>query len=211
MPGSPSVPLTQEEALQLHQRLLAHDPTAANDLAVAYLDVLVVWLGETDGRVPPDIRLDAAEDALVALIRNPQSYAPNLQTLEVYLRMSARGDLRNRLQKERRHDKGRVPWESVELSPQAGKYLGRDDDPALPLRLAEEARIFMDAIPGTVRRKLSATDLRALELIVQKERRTLVYAELWGLTHLPAQERFREVKKRKGRLKSLLKRAGRKR
>jgi hypothetical protein len=210
MPGSPSVPLTQDEALQLHQRLLAHDPTAANDLAVAYLEVLVVWLGEVDGRVPPDIRLDAAEDALLALIRNPQSYAPNLQTLEVYLRMSARGDLRNRLQKERRHGKGRVTWKSVELSPQAGKYLGRDDDPALPLRLAEEARNFTDAIPETVRRKLSATDLRALELIVQKERRTLVYAELWGLTHLSTQERFREVKRRKGRLKSLLKRAGRK-
>jgi hypothetical protein len=158
--------------------------------------------------VPPEVRLEAAEDALLDLTRRPQSYAPARQTLEAYLRMSARGDRRNLLRKERRHHRGRVSWARVEHSPEAGKYLGRDDDPALAARLAEEAGALAESIPDAVQRTASEADLRALELILRKERRNAVYAELWGLTHLPKRERFREVQRRKGRLKHALKRAG---
>jgi hypothetical protein len=35
MSGSPDPPLSQQAAVALHQRLLAQDPTAANDAAVA--------------------------------------------------------------------------------------------------------------------------------------------------------------------------------
>ena len=104
------------------------------------------------------------------------------------LRMSARGDLRNLLSKERRLNKGRVPWESVELSPDAGKYLGRDDDPSLPLRLAEEKQTNASAIGDSVPPGLSEQDLRALELMVQGERRTSVFAEVYGLCELSAKE-----------------------
>lgn len=200
----------QHEAMELHRRLLALDPTAANDLVTAYLEPLAFWLQEVEHAAPPDLRLEAAEDAVIALIRNPESYSPQKQTLEVYLRMSARGDLRNRLARERKHHQDRVPWASVELAADAGKYLGRDDDPALPLRLAEESRSVVNAIPDSVRRILSETDLRALELIVRRERSTAVFAELYGLLHLPAKQRFREVKRHKDRLKNMLKRAGRK-
>jgi len=165
-------------------------------------------LGETDPSISEDIRIEAAEDAILALIRKPDSYSPERHALEVYLRMSARGDLRNLLNKERRHFKGRVPWENVELSADAGKYLGRNDDPSLPLRLAEEKENSLSAIPDSVRRKLSEKDLRALELLLQKERRNGVYAELYGLLHLPAEEQERTVKRHKDRLKNVLKRAG---
>ncbi len=209
MSGSPAPGPTQQAAIAIHQRLLAQDPTAANDLAVAYLEALVIWLGETDPRVAEDIRVEAAEDAILALIRKPVSYDPELQTLEVYLRMSARGDLRNRLRREQRHNKGRMALTTVELSPDAGKYLGRTDDPSLPLRVAEEKRGIAEAIPDPVRRGLSETDRRALELILQRERRTSVYAELYGLLHLPAKEQRGEVKRHKDRLKKVLRRAGR--
>jgi hypothetical protein len=122
--------------------------------------------------------------------------------------MSARGDLLNLLKKESKHHKDRVPWTSVELSMDAGKYLGRDDDPSLPLCLNEQAHEVSAAIPDAVRRKLPEADLRALELILRKERRTAVYAELYGLQHLPAKEQFRAVKRNKDRLKNILKRAG---
>jgi RNA polymerase sigma-70 factor, ECF subfamily len=208
MPRSPTRPPTQQEALALHQRLLGHDPTTANDLADAYLERLVLWLGEIAPKVSEDIRLEAAEDTILALLRKPESYSPELQSLEVYLRMSARGDMLNLLSKERRHKKREVPCRSVELLPDAGKYLGRQDDPALPLRLAEEMQSRLDTIPESVRRKLSETDLRALELILQKERRDAVFAEVYGLLHLPKAEQKRNVKRHKDRLKKVLKRAG---
>jgi plasmid stabilization system protein ParE len=208
--SSPALPRTQPDALALHQRLLARDPTASNDLADAYLETLVVWLGETDAGAPEDARIEAAEDAILALIRNPESYCPERQTLEVYLRLSARGDLRNLLRNERRHNKGRTPWNRVELLPDAGKYLGRDDDPALPLRLAEERQSIAAAVPDSVRGGLSETDQNALELILHKERSTSVFAKLYGLLHLSAKEQRSEVKRHKDRLKNILKRAGRK-
>jgi RNA polymerase sigma-70 factor (ECF subfamily) len=208
MPGSLAQSPTQQDALALHQRLLAQDPTAANDLADAYLERLVVWLGETAPKICEDIRLEAAEDAILALIRKPESYSSGLQTLEVYLRMSARGDMLNLLDKERRHKKREKLSGGVELLPGAGKYLRRDDDPSLPLRLAEEKQNVANAIPESVRQKLSATDLRAMELILQNERRNAVFAELYGLLHLPSKEQDRAVKRHKDRLKKMLKRAG---
>src|SRR5665213_163461 len=198
--SSPALSPTQQGALALHQRLLARDPTASNDLAIAYLETLVVWLGETDARAPEDARMEAAEDAILALIRKPESYCPERQTLEVYLRMSARGDLRNLLRKERRHNKGRTPWNRVELLPDAGKYLGRNDDPALPLRLAEERWSIAETVPDSMRLGLSETDQCALVLILQKERQTSVFAKLYGLLHLPAKEQRSEVKRHKDRL-----------
>jgi DNA-directed RNA polymerase specialized sigma24 family protein len=209
MSAPSALPPTQEEALRLHQRLLARDPTARADLATAYLVPLVVWLHETNPAVPVDLCEEAAGDALLALMRNPASYAPALQALEAYLRMSARGDLLNALRKERKHHQGRVALDSVELSPQAGKYLGRDDDPSLPLRLAEEVRAVTDSVPDSLRSKLSGPDLRALELILRRVRDPAAYAEVWGLLHLSTKEQSREVKKRKDRLKVMLKRAGR--
>jgi RNA polymerase sigma-70 factor, ECF subfamily len=208
MPNPSTLPSTGQDAVELHQRLLVYDPTAANDLAEAYLERLVVWLAETDSTVSSDIRLEAAEDAILALIRKPEAYLPELQTLEVYLRMSAKGDLSNILSKERRHHKTRVPWKSVELSANAGKYLGREDDPALPLRLAEEEQRTSSAIPDSIRRKLSDVDLRALELILHQERRYGVFARLYGLEDLPAKEQKRLVKRHKDRLKKVLRRAG---
>jgi RNA polymerase sigma-70 factor (ECF subfamily) len=173
-----------------------------------YLERLVVWLGEKNPRVPKDIRMESAEDALLALIRKPESYSRELQALDVYLRISAQGDLRNLLGKERRRNQGRVPWVSVELSADAGKYLGRDDDPAMPVRLAEEYQTLMSALPDAIRRRLSATDLRAIELILLGEHRTAPFAELYGLLHLAVKEQEREVKRHKDRLKKVLKRAG---
>jgi RNA polymerase sigma-70 factor (ECF subfamily) len=211
MPRSPGQPPTPQQAIALHQRLLAQDCTASNDLADAYLEQLVIWLREIAPLVAEEIHFEAAEDAVLALIRKPESYSPALQTLEVYLRMSARGDMLNLLSKELRRKKHEVPCQSVELLPDGGKYLGRDDDPALPLGLAEEQQNRTSDIPDHLRRELSETDLHALELILHKERRTAVFAELYGLLHLPAKEQERTVKRHKDRLKKILKRAGGKR
>jgi hypothetical protein len=210
MSSSPALPPAQQDATALHQRLLSGDPTASNDLANACLEPLVVWLRETNPRVSEDVCLEAAEEAILTVIRNPTSYSPERQTLEVYLRMSARGDLLNLLGKERRRNKGRVSLASVELLPDVGKYLGRVDDPSLRLCLDEEKQGCESAIPDSLRRELCETDLHAMELIVQKERETGVFAALFGLLHLPVKEQRREVKRRKDRLKKMLERARRK-
>jgi hypothetical protein len=167
--GTPPSP---EEALGLHQRLLARDPTAPDELVVCYLESLIRWMVERNPAIAEDLIADAVGDALLALIHNPASYQPTLGGLEAYLRMSALGDLRNRLRSEAKHRIGRQSLESVELSEDAGKYLGRVDDPSLPLRIEEERAERAKSIPSSIREGLSEGEIRVLELLLQKERKT---------------------------------------
>ena len=79
----------------LYERLLAGDPTAPADLARDYLDGLVAWLSRFSPGTDPRDRQRAAEDAILALLREPDRYRPDRQRLNVYLRVSAAGDLKD--------------------------------------------------------------------------------------------------------------------
>jgi hypothetical protein len=181
-------PPSQQEALRLHQRLLEGDAAATADLAAAYLAHLAAWLESTNRGIDPDLCSDAAADAVLALMRNPRSYDPGYLSLEAYLRMSARGDLLNALHKVQKDRETTIPLKCVELSPEAGKYLGRGDDPSLPLQIAEQLRETERAVPASVREGLTEVELRVLDLMLTKERRTAAYADILGIAHLPRKE-----------------------
>ena len=197
---------TQAEALCLHQRLHSKDPIAPKDLAAAYLQPLIDWLARTIPGAPPDFREAAAGYALVNLVKKPASYDPARKELFPYLCMSAQGDLKNLLQQEARHHVGRVPWESVEDSPDAGKYLGREDDPSLRLSIAEAQAAPEDPAVAAVLASATEVERRVLALILQDERRTPVFAAAMDLADRPPTEQEKEVKRMKDRLKARLKR-----
>lgn len=193
--------------LDLHRRLLEQDETASAELAQRFLASLIGWLTERNSRIHADLIEEAAGDAILALIRNPQSYQPQRGGLEAYLRMSAQGDLRNILQREARHHDQRISWSAVELFDQAGKYLGRDDDPSLSLRLEEERTEQMAQIPDEVLVDLCETDRRVVELLLAGERKTAAYAEVMGIATLPLEDQRRCVKRTKDRLQKRIVRA----
>jgi DNA-directed RNA polymerase specialized sigma24 family protein len=197
-----------DQQTDVYQRLLARDPTAPNELAVLFLEPLANWLAVHNPAISEDLIADAAEDALLALIKNPASYRPEKADLEAFLRMSAQGDLRNRLRSEARHRTGRRSLESVEHSGEGGNCLGRDDDPSLPLQIEEEWQSRRDAVPAAVRGGLSEGESRVLDLMLAGERRTEVFAGALGITQLPPDEQRWLVKKVKDRLQKRLERAG---
>jgi DNA-directed RNA polymerase specialized sigma24 family protein len=203
MPGS--LP-TQVEALQLHQRLLAADPIAPTELAELYLQPLIDRLAQTNPRAPADFREAAAGEALVALIKSPTSYDPGRKELFPYLCMSAQGDLLNLLKQESRHHQGRIGWKSVEHSPDARKYLGREDDPSLPLRIAEIQETPQDPAVAAVLASATPQERLVLELMLEGERRTPVIAAAIGLADRPTAEQEDEVKRLKDRIKARLRR-----
>jgi DNA-directed RNA polymerase specialized sigma24 family protein len=167
----------------------------------------VLWLGEHNPTIPEDIVAESAEDALLSLIRNPGSFQPEKGDLEPFLRMSAQGDLRNRLRKEARHRSGRESLESVELSDPDGKYLGRSDDPSLPLQIEEELLDRQRRVPPEVRDGLTGPESRVLDLMLLGERRTPAYAEILGIADRPAEEQRRTVKQVKDMLQKRIVRA----
>ncbi len=204
-------PLTEQEARDLHRRLLLDDPTAPTDLVEVYLDRLTDWLVAQNPRIDPAVCSTAAEDALLAVIKNPASYNPERQRLEVYLRMSAQGDLRNLLRAEQRHSRRRAEWEAVELSPVVGKYIWDEGgDPALIIERREDEpdEPSVAPLPDSVRAGLTPQEQRVLELMERRERKTAVFAEVLGLTHLPPDEQRQMVKRVKDRLIKRRERAG---
>lgn len=208
----PTALFSEEEARALYERLLAEDPVAPSDLAVTYLERLTTWLIAHNPRVHPNDCATAAGDAILALIKNPKTYKPGRQTLEVYLRMSASGDLKNLLGSERRHREHRADWQAVAHSPVARKYL--EDTGADPARILEqredEALMAVRSSPGaeSLRAGLTPEEARVIELMQMRERKTALYAAALGISDLAFQEQQREVKRVKDRLKKRLKRAG---
>jgi hypothetical protein len=207
MPTAPLLLPDRAAELDLHRRLLAGDPTASADLASAYLDLLVHWLEDRNKRRVWELCPEAAETALLAVIKNPASYDRDKGTLIAYLRMSAQRDLQTLIAREQKHQRQRIPMDAVELSPDAGKYLGRPDDPSLRLRQQEEERLLMEAIPASVREGSTESELRVLHLMLCGVRKHAEFAEAYEVTHLPMPEQEREVKRVKDRLKTRLKRA----
>ena len=195
-----------EQGRVLHARLLSGDPVAPADLAEAYLEPLATWLERRNPRVrDPHLCTVAAGEAILALIKAPRSYDPERRSLEGYLRMSAQADLRNLLSKERRHSLRRASLDAVELSPVAGKELWDvEGDPArIVEREADLAAISPPKLSG-----LTSREEQVLALMQQGERRTIPYARVLRVEHLPAPEQRQEVKRVKDRLKKRLARSG---
>ncbi len=200
------MPPSHDEAKALLVRLRTGDPTAASDLVVAYLDDLARWLQNRNPTVSAEDCLTAAEDALLALIKKPTSYNPKRSSLMGYLQMSASGDLKNWLRAERRHVWRKIDLEDVELSLGEGKYL-RDGEADPAQRLEEKEWSPRSAkVIGALRTKLSPEEQRVMDLMLDGERKTQAYAEVLGLSRLPAAEQKREVKRVKDRLKKRLER-----
>jgi RNA polymerase sigma-70 factor (ECF subfamily) len=206
MTAFPDPSLPPAEALDLHQRLLQRDPVAPQQIAEALLTPLASWLAQTNPHAAEDRCLEAATEALVTLFKNPAAYRPEKAHLEVYLRLSARGDLLNLLRKERRHSRGRVPLDAVAHSRQAGKYLGKDDDPAISAQLDEEHRRAASVAPA-VCAGLEARELRVLDLLLQGERRTAVLARAFGIDDRPTAEQRKVIKQVKDKLRARRRRA----
>jgi DNA-directed RNA polymerase specialized sigma24 family protein len=203
-PRTTSVSFVSEHQ-RLHQRLLDKDATATKDLAEMFLDRLIAWLAGHFPKVAADLISDAAEDAILNLIRNPTSYRPQIP-LEAYLQMSARGDLLNGLRRNNR-DAEKLQ-KVVELARDRGNYQGQDNDPSSALEAVEEMARLGNTVPASVLADLTEGEVGALHLLRAGERRTVAFAEVLGIAALPVSKQRQIVKQVKDKLKKRLQRAG---
>ncbi|MGL4553833.1 MAG: hypothetical protein ACRC33_21965, partial [Gemmataceae bacterium] len=90
-----------EVGLALHARLLATDGVADADICCHFLPPLVAHLSRCRPRLPPDLLLTAAHDAVLGYLRRPAAFDPAQLDLGGYLRMAAWRDLLNLLRRER--------------------------------------------------------------------------------------------------------------
>ncbi len=183
---------TEEE--QLVTQLRSHDPTAREALAVRFLPLLIQFLARTLSDIEPELRDTAAEDAILAFVQHPDGFDATRARLGAYLRMAARRDLLNALERERRARRG-IPLGSVE-EPTDHRNETCADEFAWnhPVLAAEVAA-------------LNADEKVTLDLMRSGVRRTDTFVARLGLGHLSVQEQVLAIKRLKDRVKRRLTRA----
>jgi RNA polymerase sigma-70 factor (ECF subfamily) len=110
--------------------------------------------------------------------------------------MAAEGDLKNALAKVRRRREDPIDVELVDSG--GNERVGQLEAQLDVARIRPELESH---IPDHADRK-------AVELMLDEERSTSAFADVWALGHLSPEERRKEVKRRKDRLKKTLQRLG---
>lgn len=201
----------QDEGMKLIAALVAGDPVAPSDLAVAYLPPLSRRLARLNPRLDASQCDTAAEDAILDLIKRPRAYDPARMPLQAYLQMAAKRDLQNVQRAEARHAGRRAEWGAVELSRSRGNQLM--DAEADPARIVELKEMIGEIVrkrprmPAAALAGLTPGEVQALGLLECGERRTELWSAALGLSHLPLRQQRAEVKRVKDRLKKRLLRA----
>ncbi len=185
----------------LHQRLLAGDPTASSDVFKVFYEDLAGWLKRKSPSLVPGIDegiyRDAAFKALDDYIKAPHKYDPSRRGLKGYLKMAADGDLKNLLQREQYRRSRSSPIEDIVVPPPDRNELVEEGDEEI------RQRLLVDLSKG-----LSEAERNALPLVLDGERSTDELARALGIDHLPQEEREREVKRFKDKIKKRAQRRG---
>jgi len=189
---------------RIHKRLLAEDATASAELVETIMDELTEKLG---GRYPnqrgSDLIADAITEALMGYIKNPAQYKPEKMGLFSYLLMSANGDMLNSLAKVRRRKE--IFFEDVELEAADGKEFVE------AVAVGPETRIHAQRLRKEIYELFDdPKDRDIASLIIEGERSTEAFAEIIGIKDMSDDEKRREVKRHKDRIKKRLERYGEK-
>jgi RNA polymerase sigma-70 factor, ECF subfamily len=185
-----------------HDRLVAGDRVASEELASLLLDPLVARLRRRWPRWNhTDVLYDAAVDVVLDYLQAPERYEPGRGPLLRWLEVAAHRDLTNAYRSARQ----RQAIELVPLSAVGDPKRPSHEIPhgATPIRQAQLApdpanAARLDGLDGWRRVRQACPDKRERELIwacwVEGERSTDELAGILGVDHLPVEQRRRRVK-----------------
>jgi hypothetical protein len=197
----------RQSGIELHRRLLAADPVAPADIALAYLMPVIAALKVKYPFTDYNLLSDSATEAFLNYVVRPSSFDPARRGLFGYLKMSAEGDLKNALAKQKLEQARLVSLESfVELS---GSFRNNPIEEEFIDRQAAKERILTWQDRQAVDLEQAANselDRQLLELLMEGERRTQAYARILEIEHLSFAQQRQIVKRHKDRLRVRLKR-----
>ncbi len=192
------------EDRDLRERLLNRDPVATAVLFERFAEPVARSVARRVARsYAPDLAHDMAIDAIIKLGEHPERYDPERGSLHSFLVMDAAGDARNAAKREDRRQRRQTPIEDVELlatqrnmrSAGPEELLFGDAEASLPAGISrpDAMSIIHQAFPDE-------RDRKALQLMGAGERRTELFARVFGIEHLGVEEQRREVKRQKDRI-----------
>ena len=182
----------------LHNRLVAGDRTASEQVARKLLEPIVAYLRGKFPYTDDHLLQQAAADSVLDYCENPSGFNPKIRKgLQKYVEMIAWRDAANLVRNEKRQkrvqqevgEEAKKTFRIVAVDPLAGKLLEEGIEAYVQELPAERDRAFM--------RLVSAGDTDVERL-----------AASLGFERLPLNEMKREVKKAKDRIRATLRRKG---
>jgi DNA-directed RNA polymerase specialized sigma24 family protein len=189
-----------------HRLVVLTHVTAFAELCEAALPHLCHFLQTQFPQFDSHMHQMIAADTLLAYQRRPQQYDPDKLSLFAFLRMAARRDFLNAIDKQSRREERLLdiddPNIQVALTDEQSPEEAFLSDAWLQEYTGLSRSAFLEAFSVT----LSETDRPLFDLMLAGIRQTEPYAALLGLTSLSVQTQRQEVKRAKDRIMIRLKR-----
>ncbi len=188
-----------------YQSLLGNSPTAFAEICERILPHLVAFLRNQFPQQASHHLEMVAIDVLLRFRAEPKKYDPQKLNLAAYLRMAARGDMLNLLDKNRRRERRLAALEDLSIEPMENSI---DDHFALDEWLAQYTDLSHKEVLAALEAELAPQDIDVLMLMLEGVRETDRYAQVMGIANQDKNTRRREVKRTKDRLIKQLRRFG---
>jgi len=193
---------------QRHKRILKEDVTAFAELSEYALPHLTSFLQQQFPNQEAHQIEIIAIDTLMIYLAMPEKYNPHKLSLFAYLRMAARGDMLNAIDKETRHEQRHQPIDDPTLQEQLPSLDLLTQTGELDEWLQTQTKLTRTELFQKLDEDLDKTDKEMLLLMFDGVRDTSRYADVMGITHLPQAEQQAQVKRAKDRLQKRLQRFG---
>ena len=193
---------------QRHKRILQEDVTAFAELSEYALPHLIGFLQQQFPTQEAHQIEIAAIDTLMTYLAMPEKYNPDKLSLFAYLRMSARGDMLNAIDKETRHGRRHQPIDDPTLQEQLPSLDLLTQTGELDEWLETQTKLTRTELLQKLDEDLDKTDKEILLLMFDGVRDTSQFAEVMNISDLPQAEQQAQVKRAKDRLQKRLQRFG---
>ncbi len=190
---------------QQHRRILQCDITAFAELSENALPYLISFLQTIFPHTDTHLHDMVAIDCLLNYQAKPQQYNHNKLSLFAFLKMSARRDMLNALDRETRQVRRLVDLNDADLA--ANESL-LSDEAAMEEWLKDHTDLSLDEIFAEVDGMFNQQETAVLYLMLEGERSTDVFADVLGIDNLDTAYQRREVKRIKDRIIKRLQRFG---
>jgi len=188
-----------------YQHLLRNNPTAFAELCERVLPHLVAFLqNQFPQQEAHNIEM-VAIDVLLKFRAEPEKYDPQKLSLAGYLRMSARSDMLNLLDKKRRRDQRLTDIESITIVPEENPIEAHF---ALDEWLAQYTDLSRQEVLAALEAEINPDDISILMLMLDGVRETQRFAQVMGIADQDEKTQRQEVKRAKDRLIKQLQRFG---
>ncbi len=193
---------------QRHQRILQKDVTAFAEISEHALPHLVHFLEQQFPNQDVHQYEAVAIDSLMTYQAMPEKFNPEKLSLFAYLRMAARGDMLNAIDKEKRHNQRMYPIDDPSYQEQLPSLDLLTQTGELEEWLETHTQLSRAELLQKLDEDLDKTDKEILLLMLEGVRDSAQYAEVMGVSHLPLSEQRQAVKRAKDRLQKRLQRFG---